>query len=115
LLSALTSTAIPWLPGILTPSEVITALEAGARAVKLFPAGTVGPAYIRQLRGPFPGLEVVPSGGVDAGSASEWLAAGAAAVGLSLVDSSDMERSDWTAVAHKARTALEAVTQQRER
>ena len=82
LLEAMLATGLFCLPGVLTPSEVAAALRLGARAVKLFPASTVGVGHLRALFGPFPGLQVVPTGGITVASASEWLAAGAAAVGL---------------------------------
>jgi len=73
---------IPVLAGVLTPTEVVTAMNLGASAVKLFPAGAGGPAYLRALRGPLPGVPFVPVGGVDAALAAEYLAAGAVAVGI---------------------------------
>jgi 2-dehydro-3-deoxyphosphogluconate aldolase/(4S)-4-hydroxy-2-oxoglutarate aldolase len=69
-------------PGGLTPTELAAAWDAGATAVKIFPAETVGAAYLKHLRGPFPDLQAVPSGGVDLDAAREWLAAGAAAVSV---------------------------------
>ena len=73
---------IPVLAGALTPTEVVTALRLGAVAVKLFPASTGGPAYLRALRDPLPRVPFVPVGGVDAALAAEYLAAGAVAVGV---------------------------------
>jgi 2-dehydro-3-deoxyphosphogluconate aldolase/(4S)-4-hydroxy-2-oxoglutarate aldolase len=73
---------IPVLAGALTPTEVVTAMRLGATAVKLFPASFGGPAYLRALRDPLPGVPVVPVGGVDASLAAEYLAAGAVAVGV---------------------------------
>jgi 2-dehydro-3-deoxyphosphogluconate aldolase / (4S)-4-hydroxy-2-oxoglutarate aldolase len=73
---------IPVLAGALTPTEVVTALDRGATAVKLFPASAGGPAYLRALRDPLPRAPLVPVGGVDATRAAEYLAAGAAAVGV---------------------------------
>jgi 2-dehydro-3-deoxyphosphogluconate aldolase/(4S)-4-hydroxy-2-oxoglutarate aldolase len=70
----------PYLPGVLSPSEVAMAIGLGTRAVKLFPAG--GPAHVAALRGPFPQLALVPSGGVDAGNAAGYMAAGSAAVAV---------------------------------
>ncbi len=69
-------------PGGLTPTELFASWSAGASAVKVFPAGQVGPGYLKDLRGPFPDIAVVPSGGVDADSAAAWLAAGAVAVSV---------------------------------
>jgi len=69
-------------PGGLTPTELGAGWDAGAAAVKIFPAQTVGAAYLKHLRGPFPDLEAIPSGGVDLGAAGEWLNAGAVAVSI---------------------------------
>ena len=69
-------------PGGLTPTELVAGWHAGASAVKIFPAQTVGPEYLRHLRGPFPELQAFPSGGVDLDASREWLAAGAAAVSI---------------------------------
>jgi len=73
---------IPIVPGGLTPTELFSSWSAGACAVKVFPAGRVGPGYLADLRGPFPDIAVMPSGGVDADSAAAWLAAGAVAVSV---------------------------------
>lgn len=69
-------------PGGLTPTELAAGWRAGATAVKIFPAETVGAGYLKHLRGPFPDLEAIPSGGVDLDATREWLAAGAAAVSI---------------------------------
>jgi 2-dehydro-3-deoxyphosphogluconate aldolase/(4S)-4-hydroxy-2-oxoglutarate aldolase len=69
-------------PGGLTPTELHAGWKAGATAVKIFPASTVGPGYVSQLRGPFPGLEVIPSGGVNIQDVPAWIKAGALAVSL---------------------------------
>lgn len=73
---------IPALPGCATPTEVLTAWRAGAAAIKLFPASVAGPAFVRELRGPFPEIPVVPSGGVTLENAPAFITAGAVAVGL---------------------------------
>jgi 2-dehydro-3-deoxyphosphogluconate aldolase/(4S)-4-hydroxy-2-oxoglutarate aldolase len=70
----------PLLPGALTPTEVAAAMRV-APVVKLFPAGLGGPAHLGALRGPFPGLRAVPTGGVSADNLADWLDAGALAVG----------------------------------
>jgi 2-dehydro-3-deoxyphosphogluconate aldolase/(4S)-4-hydroxy-2-oxoglutarate aldolase len=69
-------------PGGLTPTELWSGWEAGAAAVKIFPAQTVGAGYLKHLQGPFPELLAVPSGGVDLKATSDWLRAGAVAVSL---------------------------------
>lgn len=77
-----TDAGVPIVPGGLTPTELYASWSAGASAVKIFPAGQVGPGYLKDLRGPFPDLVAVPSGGVDLAGASAWLAAGALAVSV---------------------------------
>lgn len=73
---------LPVFPGGLTSTELLSAWRAGATAVKIFPAETVGPQYGLHLRGPFPGLRFVPSGGVTLESIPPWLNAGATAVSV---------------------------------
>jgi len=73
---------IPAFPGCATPTEVLAAWRAGAAAVKLFPASSTGPGFVRELRGPFPGIPVIPTGGVTLESAPLFIAAGAIAVGM---------------------------------
>jgi 2-dehydro-3-deoxyphosphogluconate aldolase / (4S)-4-hydroxy-2-oxoglutarate aldolase len=72
--------ALPLVPGVLTPTEVAAA-QRRHPLVKLFPAGLGGPGLLRALRGPFPDLRAIPTGGVTADNLGEWLAAGAVAVG----------------------------------
>jgi 2-dehydro-3-deoxyphosphogluconate aldolase / (4S)-4-hydroxy-2-oxoglutarate aldolase len=69
-------------PGGLTPTELAAGWTTGATAVKIFPAQTVGAGYLKHLRGPFPDLEAIPSGGVDLDATREWLDAGAVAVSI---------------------------------
>jgi 2-dehydro-3-deoxyphosphogluconate aldolase/(4S)-4-hydroxy-2-oxoglutarate aldolase len=78
--SVVTAAGVTLLMGALTPSEVMVALDLGADAVKIFPARTVGARYFSDLRGPFPGARLLPSGGVDESNAAEFLRAGAIAV-----------------------------------
>ena len=73
---------IPVFPGGLTPTELFSGWRAGATAVKVFPASSVGPGYLAQLRGPFPKIQVIPSGGVAIKDAAAWISAGALAVSL---------------------------------
>lgn len=76
------ASGIPVFPGGLTPTELFSGWRTGATAVKIFPAATVGSGYISQLRGPFPDIQVIPSGGVGIGDVASWIAAGAMAVSL---------------------------------
>ena len=71
------------IPGALTPTEIMAAAEAGAKAIKIFPCGSVGGAkYIKALRGPFPDLHFIPTGGVSPANAPEFFASGAFAIGM---------------------------------
>lgn len=73
---------VPVFPGAFSPTEVLAAWRAGAAAVKLFPASVVGPAFVRESRGPFPEIPLIPTGGLTAESAADFVEAGAAAVGM---------------------------------
>ena len=73
---------LPFISGALTPTEIAAAWDAGATFVKLFPSSSVGPSFVRELRGPMPDVELIPTGGVDGRNAEAWLDAGAAAVGI---------------------------------
>jgi 2-dehydro-3-deoxyphosphogluconate aldolase / (4S)-4-hydroxy-2-oxoglutarate aldolase len=70
------------LPGAMTPTEVHQAAVAGTEYVKLFPAVTVGPQHLRALRGPFPSLQAIPTGGIGPDDLEAWFSAGAVAAGL---------------------------------
>jgi len=97
---------LPALPGASTPTEVLAAWRAGAAAVKVFPASVVGPAFVRECRGPFPDIPLVPSGGVTAETAADFIAAGAAAVGVGSWLIGDAEPAGVTA---RAREIVDAV------
>lgn len=90
--------------GALTPSEVLTAVDLGADVVKIFPARAVGPSYLTDLHGPLPDVPLVPSGGINAANAADYLAAGALAVtaGTSVVAPSDVENGRWSTVTENA-------------
>jgi 2-dehydro-3-deoxyphosphogluconate aldolase/(4S)-4-hydroxy-2-oxoglutarate aldolase len=74
-------TGLPVMSGALTPSEVTAARSLGADVVKIFPGSLVGPSYIKALKGPYPDLKAMPTGGVNKGNIIEWFAAGVFAVG----------------------------------
>ena len=73
---------LPFVPAGMTPTEIGAAWDAGATFVKLFPASAVGPAFVRELRGPLPDVALIPTGGIDAVNAGAFLSAGAVAVGI---------------------------------
>jgi 2-dehydro-3-deoxyphosphogluconate aldolase/(4S)-4-hydroxy-2-oxoglutarate aldolase len=96
---------IPVLSGALTPTEVAFASDLGADVIKIFPAEFFGPAYIRSLRAVFPQINLLPTGGVTAGTLGDFLKAGAfaTAAGSSLVDPAALRTRDWAAVTARAR------------
>ncbi|MFI6348793.1 bifunctional 4-hydroxy-2-oxoglutarate aldolase/2-dehydro-3-deoxy-phosphogluconate aldolase [Streptomyces sp. NPDC050560] len=100
---------VPVVAGVLTPTEVIVAQRAGATALKVFPASAVGgPAYLKALAGPFPGLPFVPVGGVDEAAAESYLALGATAVGVgSPLVGDAADGGDLGALRERARRFLE--------
>ena len=103
-------------PGALTPTEVVTAWEAGADIVKIFPCGNVGgPKYIKALRGPFPHIEMIPTGGVNLENAGEFLKAGACAVavGGELVDAKSVKEGRFDVIEERARQYLAVIARAR--
>jgi 2-dehydro-3-deoxyphosphogluconate aldolase/(4S)-4-hydroxy-2-oxoglutarate aldolase len=102
--------------GALTPTEVITAWEAGSDFVKVFPCGQVGGAkYIKALKGPLPQIPLVPTGGVNLNTAAEFLEAGAAALGVGgeLAQADALKSGNAQVIVENARKFLAIVTQTR--
>jgi 2-dehydro-3-deoxyphosphogluconate aldolase/(4S)-4-hydroxy-2-oxoglutarate aldolase len=100
------------LPGALTPTEIVTAWEAGADVVKVFPAGAMGGAsYLKSLKGPLPQIEMIPTGGVSLGNAMGFLEAGAFALGVGsdLVDAKAMAEGRPEVVTETARKYMAVV------
>jgi len=102
-------------PGALTPTEIVTAWQSGASAVKLFPASVVTPRYLADLRGPLPDIPIMPTGGIAIGDIPAWLRAGAAAIGLggplvgrALIDGPDASLTDRATAAVRAAAAAQA-------
>ena len=103
-------------PGALTPTEIVTAWEAGADGVKVFPCSAMGGAkYIKALKGPFPHIDLVPTGGVNLDTVGDFLRAGSAAVGVGgeLVDDKTCADGNYHLIAERARRFREAVSQAR--
>lgn len=102
---------IPVVLGALTPTEVAQALDLGTAAVKIFPAKAFGPGYFKDLRGPYPGLPLVASGGVNAGNAADFLAHGALAVcaGTDVVPPDVVAAGDWGEITRRAAAFLAAL------
>jgi len=91
-------------PGAYTVTEIIQAMDSGADAVKIFPAVSLGPAYIKALRGPLPHARLVPTGGIDLANVGNFLRAGSFAVGIGseLVGKAEMEAREQSVLAKKA-------------
>jgi 2-dehydro-3-deoxyphosphogluconate aldolase/(4S)-4-hydroxy-2-oxoglutarate aldolase len=107
---------VPVIPGALTPTEVVTAWEAGADVVKVFPCGAVGgPKYLAALKGPLPQIDLIPTGGVSLATAADFLAAGAFALGVGgdLVDTKAISDRMPEVVTENARKYLAIVEQAR--
>jgi 2-dehydro-3-deoxyphosphogluconate aldolase/(4S)-4-hydroxy-2-oxoglutarate aldolase len=109
---------VPVYPGGLTPTELHAGWKLGATAVKVFPASTVGAGYVSQLRGPFPDIEVIPSGGVNIEDVPAWIRAGALAVSLGgpllgdAFNGGDLQ--DLTARARRVRELIDRTAEQLE-
>lgn len=106
----------PVMPGVLTPTEVITAWSAGADFVKVFPAGSVGGAsYIKNLKGPFPQIKIIPTGGVSLKTAADFITAGASAlgVGTDLVDVKAIREGNAQLVTQRAKQFIDIVREAR--
>lgn len=103
---------VPIAPGALTPTEVLTAWNAGADIVKVFPAGSVGgPSYLKNLKGPLPQIKVIPTGGVSLATAADFIKAGAVAlgVGTDLVDIKAIREGNAHIVTERAKQFVEIV------
>ncbi|HEY2761230.1 MAG TPA: bifunctional 4-hydroxy-2-oxoglutarate aldolase/2-dehydro-3-deoxy-phosphogluconate aldolase [Pirellulales bacterium] len=103
------------IPGALTPTEILTAWEAGADIVKVFPSDLTGPGYLKAVQGPLPQVRLMPTGGVNLKTAPEFLKAGACAlgVGASLVDPQTVANRDYAKITAVARQFIEVVRQTR--
>src|SRR3954470_4191720 len=103
------------MPGAFTPTEILTAWEAGADVVKVFPAEVVGPAFFKALRGPLPQVRLMPTGGVDLTTAAAFLKAGACCLGVGgqLVEPAAVARRDFERIGELARQYTAIVKQVR--
>ena len=107
---------VPVLPGALTPTEIMAASKAGADLIKIFPCSNVGgPSYLKALRGPFPKLAFIPTGGVNLDNAADFIRAGAAALGVGgeLVDKTALEAGKLEIITENARRFVSIVREAR--
>jgi 2-dehydro-3-deoxyphosphogluconate aldolase/(4S)-4-hydroxy-2-oxoglutarate aldolase len=99
------------VPGTLTPTEILTAWEAGADMIKVFPAGAMGPGYLKDIRGPLPQVKLMPTGGISLENAADFIKAGAVVIGVggNLVDKKAIKTGRFDLLAERARQFVEVV------
>lgn len=99
------------MTGAMTPSEVMLAVDSGTHVVKLFPASLGGPSFLKALRGPFPDIPFMPTGGVSASNLGEWFSAGAVAAGAGgdLVPGAALQEQDWARIESLAKQFADAL------
>ncbi len=91
------------MPGCATITEVITAMEAGADIVKIFPADLYGPKIIKDIKGPLPQAQMMPTGGVDKDNVADWIKAGVVAVGAGSSLTKGAKTGDYNAITETAK------------
>lgn len=106
---------VPAMPGCFSPTEILSAWEAGADVVKVFPATALGPGFFKDIRGPLPQLKLMPTGGVTRANAGEWIRAGAVAVGAgtALVDPQAIADGRFDVIRDYASQFIHAVREAR--
>jgi 2-dehydro-3-deoxyphosphogluconate aldolase/(4S)-4-hydroxy-2-oxoglutarate aldolase len=99
------------MPGAFTPTEILSAWEAGADYVKVFPSSGVGPSYIKDVKAPMPHIPLIPTGGVNVNNAGEFIKAGSAALGVgsTLVNNKVIAEGRFNLLTETARKLVEAV------
>lgn len=109
--------SVPVMPGAYTPTEILTAWEAGADIVKVFPASVGGPAYIKAVKAPLPHIKLMPVGGVDLDTTADFIRAGCeiVAVGSALVNDKLLEAGEFDTITDRARRFREEVEKARKR
>ena len=113
--ASMQTTSLPAMAGVLTPTEVMRGVGLGVDVMKLFPGSLGGPSYLRSLRGPFPDVPFMPTGGVSADNVGDWLVAGAVAVGAGseLASAGDISSGDFAGIREKGRRFLVAIREAR--
>ena len=98
---------IPYLPGCGTVTEVADALATGVEVVKVFPGGILGPAFIKNVHGPIPHVEMMPSGGVSLDNMDQWIDNGAWAVGIGSALTKDLKTQGYSSVTEQAQAFVQ--------
>lgn len=100
---------VPYIPGCMTITEVLTAMEAGADIIKIFPADLFGPKIIKDIKGPLPQAKLMPTGGVDVSNVDQWIKAGAAAVGAGSSLTAGAKTGDYKKITETAKEFIEKI------
>ncbi|MBP3041488.1 bifunctional 2-keto-4-hydroxyglutarate aldolase/2-keto-3-deoxy-6-phosphogluconate aldolase [Bacillaceae bacterium Marseille-Q3522] len=101
--------AVPYLPGCGSVSEIMESLTYGADVVKLFPGSLMGPSFIKDVKGPIPQVEMMPSGGVSIENVAEWVKNGAFAVGIGSALTKEVANGDYSSVERAARKFIDKI------
>lgn len=104
---------VPYMPGCMTITEVVTAMEAGADIIKIFPADLFGPTIIKDIKGPLPQAKLMPTGGVDVSNVDQWIKAGAVAVGAGSSLTKGAKTGDFAAITKTAKEFIEKIKEAR--
>ena len=102
--------SVPYFCGVNTPTEAITALEAGVEVVKLFPANNFKPSVIKDLKGPFPNIAVMPTGGINLATIKEWIKAGAFACGVGGELVNGYKTGDYDSITEAAKKFIKEIS-----
>jgi 2-dehydro-3-deoxyphosphogluconate aldolase/(4S)-4-hydroxy-2-oxoglutarate aldolase len=106
---------IPYMPGASTMREIVAAMESGADIVKLFPGETLGPAFVKAVKGPLPQASLMPTGGVAVDNVAEWIKAGAVAVGVGGSLTAGAQSGNFQLVTDTAKQFIERIQQARKK
>lgn len=104
---------IPYMPGCMTPTEMIAAMEAGADVIKLFPGDACGPDYVKAIRGPLPQVRIMPTGGVSLDNVDRWIKNGCIAVGVGSKLTAGAKTGDYRQVTDTARAFVRKIREAR--
>ena len=106
---------IPYMPGASTMREIVDAMECGADIVKLFPGETLGPAFVKAVKGPLPQASLMPTGGVAVDNVAEWIKAGAVAVGVGGGLTAGAQSGNFQQITDTAKQFIERIQQARKK
>ena len=104
---------VPYMPGCMTVTEVLRAMEAGADIIKIFPADLFGPKIIKDIKGPLPQAKMMPTGGVDVSNVDQWIKAGAVAVGAGSSLTKGAKTGDYAAITATAKEFIAKIKEAR--